>query len=112
LLRLGKGGPADDVQAGYYYARAAGSINRIEPADLAHKQLAGLDAKNKIAVLRLLLGDVDPAGKSAPESALADMAQRIMAAKGVKPADASPDAVLIGAAQAMWLSRAARADLF
>lgn len=112
LLRLGKGGPADDVQAGYYYARAAGSINRIEPADLAHKQLAGLDAKNKIAVLRLLLDDVDPAGKSAPESALADMAQRVMAAKGVKPADASPDAVLIGAAQAMWLSRAARADLF
>jgi TPR repeat protein len=112
MLRVGKGGPADDIHADYYYARAAASINRIEPAELGRKQLAGMDPRSRTEVLRLLLRDIDPASKNATDAELGDLAMRAMAVKGLTLKDGSPEAVLIGVAQASWLSRSARADLF
>ena len=112
MSRLGKGGPIDDVQAAYYYARAAAAFNRIEPAAQAREALASLAKSNKRAALRLLLGELDPANAKAPEAALDDLAQRAIAAKGLKPIDASADALLIGTAQVLWLSRKVRTDLF
>ncbi len=105
MSRLGKGGPIDDVQAAYYYARAAAAFNRIEPAAQAREALARLAKSNKRAALRLLLGELDPANAKAPEAALDGLAQRAIAAKGLKPIDASADALLIGTAQVLWLSR-------
>ena len=112
MSRLGKGGPIDDVQAAYYYARAAAAFNRMEPAARAREALASLAKSNKRAALRLLLGELDPANAKAPEAALDDLAQRAIAAKGLKPIDASADALLIGTAQVLWLSRKVRTDLF
>jgi TPR repeat protein len=112
LCRLGKGGPVDPVQAGYYYARAAASINRIDAAELARKELASLDGRKKPEMLRLLLADIDPTSQRAPDTALRGLAQRAMSAKGLKAVDTSSDATLIGTAQAVWIARNARADLF
>jgi TPR repeat protein len=112
MSRLGWGGPIDDTQAAYHYARAAAAINRIEPADRAREQLSRLGESKKLAALRLLLGELDPANAKAPEAALRDLAQRAIAAKGLKPIGASLEALLIGTAQALWLSRKVRTDLF
>jgi TPR repeat protein len=112
MSRLGKGGPIDGVQAAYYYARAGAAFNRIEPAAWARAELAKLAKSNKPAALRLLLSELDPANAKAPEAALEDLANRAITAKGLKPTDASADALLIGTAQALWLSRNVRTDLF
>ena len=112
LMFQGRGGPKDEVRAAYYYARAAASINRIEPAEKARKTLAGMSVSNKTGALRLLLRDIDPANGSAPDAALADLARRAIAKKNLKPVDDSSDALLIAVAQASWLASDMRADLF
>jgi TPR repeat protein len=112
LYRLGKGGPVDPVQAGYFYARAAALINRVEPAELARKELANLDVAQKQRVLRLLLRDLGVASDATVDAALADLAKRAMGEKSQTSADGTVDSLLIGTAQAIWLSKSARADLF
>jgi TPR repeat protein len=112
LVSTGKGGRIDKVQAGYYYARAAAAPNRPGPSEEARTRLASMDAKDKTEVLRLLLRDADPSAESASMPSLTSLAQRILSQKGIAPSDKSPDAVLIGIAQATWLARMKRADLF
>jgi TPR repeat protein len=112
MYRLGKGAAADSAQAAYFYARAAAAINRVDPSNLARAALLKLDPKAKLAALRLLLRDIDPANASAADADLAGLAQRAVAARDLPPAGASPDALLISTAQALWLARNMRADLF
>jgi TPR repeat protein len=112
LIKAGKGGPADAAKAGYYYARAAVAVNRLEPAEQARQRLAAMDAKDKAQALSLLLRDVVPDAVAESPAGQTSLGQRIMAEKGLKPIDASPDAILIGVAQAAWLARITRADLF
>jgi hypothetical protein len=87
-------------------------INRVEPAELARKELANLDVAQKQRVLRLLLRDLGVASDATVDAALADLAKRAMGEKSGAPTDGSVDSLLIGTAQAVWLSRASRADLF
>jgi TPR repeat protein len=110
LIKGGKGGGADNAQAGYYYARAAAAVNRLEPSEQARQRLVAMDAKDKEQALRLLLRDVDPT--AAAQTDTVAIAQRALSQKGVKLSDGSPDALLIGVAQAAWLARTGRADLF
>jgi TPR repeat protein len=112
MHRLGKGGAPDNAQAAYFYARAAAAINRVEPSNLARAELVKLNPKEKLAALRLLLRDINPSNASASEPELPALAQRAAAAKNLAPAGASPDALLIATAQALWLARNMRADLF
>ena len=112
LYRLGKGGPVDPIPAGYFYARAAALINRVEPAELARKELTTLDVAQKQRVLRLLLRDLGVASDATVDAALADLAKRAMGEKNQASGDGSVDSLLIGTAQAIWLSKSARADLF
>jgi TPR repeat protein len=111
LMVQGRGGPKDEARAAYYYARAAAS-NRNQSTEKARKALNAMSGNNKTEALRLLLGDIDPANRSAPDAALADLARRAIAKKNLKPTDDSPDALLIAVAQARWLSSNMRADLF
>ncbi len=112
LYRLGKGGPRDNVHAGYFYARAAAAINRIEPSELARKELEKLDIGEKQMVMRLLLRDLGVASDTTVDSALSDLAKRATTDTNHAPGDGSVDSLLIGSAQAIWLARSARADLF
>jgi TPR repeat protein len=110
LVMGGKGGASDNAQAGYYYARAAAAVNRLEPAEQARQRLAAMAPKDKAQALRLLLRDVDP--NAAAQGDPAASAQRVLSQKGIKVSNDSPDALLIGVAQAAWLARTGRADLF
>jgi TPR repeat protein len=112
LIKAGKGGPVDAARAGYYYARAAAAVNRLEPAEQARQRLTAMDAKDKAQALDLLIRDVVPDAAATSPAGQTARAQRLIAEKGLKPIDASPDAILIGVAQAAWLARTARADLF
>ena len=112
LMIQGQGGPKDEARAAYYYARAAASTNRNQTTEKARKALNGMSVANKTEALRLLLRDIDPANGSAPDAALADLARRAIAKKNLKPADNSPDALLIAVAQARWLASNMRGDLF
>ena len=112
LDRLGHGGPVDLVASGYYDARAAGSVNRLEPSDLGRTQLAGLDRRLKPKVMRRLLADLDPSAGGLSDAALPGLAAHLLATKGVRPADGSVDATLIALAQAGDKQRNMRTDLF
>ena len=112
LMIQGRGGPKDEARAAYFYARAAASTNRNQSTEKARKALNAMSANNKTEALRLLLRDIDPANGSTPDAALADLARRAIAKKNLKPADDSPDALLIAVAQARWLASNMRGDLF
>jgi TPR repeat protein len=112
LTRQGKGGPSDGVRAGYYYAKAAASLNRPEPADLARKQLAAIDDKRKTMILRTIVLEIDSSADKKSDSQVVDLAQRTLAQQHVSLADSSMDSLLIGTAQAVWLSKNTREDLF
>jgi len=112
MSRLGKGGPVDAGQAAYFYARAAASSNRLDAANLARAELAKLDRKYKVSALRRLLSEIDPANSTASDTDLDGLAQRTIASKGLAITDSSPDALLSAAAEALWLTRGVRKDLF
>ena len=112
LARDGVGGAADKAKAGYYFARAAASLNRPEPSELGRKALAALDPATKTASLRLLAADLDPTAQSAQADAVPALARKADAAVSVTPADASLDSLLIATAQAIFVAKGVRTDLF
>jgi len=112
LTRDGVGGAPDKAKAGYYFARAAASANRPEPAELGRKALVALDPQSKAASLRLLVSDLDPAANTATAAALSALALKALAAHGVAPASVAPDELLIAAGQAILVSKGVRGDLF
>jgi TPR repeat protein len=112
LMRQGKGAPADRVRAGYFYAKAAASTNRPEPAEIARRELEGYTNAEKAAILMLLVEDIEPQAYLKSDSEVADLARRAIAGQEVIVADNSLDALLVGTAQAIWLSKNPRSDLF
>jgi len=112
LTREGKGGPSDVIRAGYYYAKAAASLNRPEPADLARKQLAAIDDKRKAMILRMIVQEIDGSADRKSDSEVTDLAERAIARQQVTLADRSMGALLVGTAQAIWLSKNVREELF
>ena len=111
-MRQGKGAPPDPIRAGYFYAKAAASPNRPEPAGIARQKLEGYASAEKAAILRLLVEDIEPQAYMKSDAEVADLARRAIAQQEVTIADNSMDALLVGTAQAVWLSKNPRSDLF
>jgi len=112
LSRQGKGLARDLNTAAASYARAAGAY-AVEPARRARAELAALDAAPKTEALRALLRKLEPGAQPpSAQQALLQRASEAAARRGVKPASAALDDVLVAAARADWLSLGTRLDLF
>jgi TPR repeat protein len=112
LARLGVGAPPDPALAAYYYARAAAASNRPEPASLGREALATQSEEIKMAGLRRLVAELDPAGTAARPESLPELAATAVAAQGVTPATLGLTDLMIASGQAILLAKGVRADLF